>query len=47
MAAKWFARAAADSLAHHPNDLHTAMSHQANVSLALSRAWDDSVHRRG
>jgi hypothetical protein len=45
VAARWFASAAADSLKRHPTDLHTAMSYQANVSLALSRAWDRSVHR--
>lgn len=45
VAAKWFAMAAVQSLAHHPNDLRAAMTHQANVSLALSRAWDNSVHR--
>jgi hypothetical protein len=45
VAAKWFARAAADSLARHPNDLRTALAHQNNVSLALSHAWDRSIHR--
>ena len=44
-AAKWFARAAADSLTQQPPDLGTARNHQANASAALSRAWDQSIHR--
>lgn len=44
-AAKWYARAAAESLAHSPGDLKTVLGQQANVQRALSRAWDRSVHR--
>ncbi len=44
-AARLFARAAADSLAANPADLHAALAHQANVTSALSRAWDRSIHR--
>ncbi|MDB5171267.1 MAG: putative rane protein, partial [Phycisphaerales bacterium] len=44
MAAKWFARAAADSLAHGTPDVRTALAHQSNASVALSRAWDRSIH---
>ncbi len=43
-AAKWFARAAADSLSRQPPDLHTAQTHQARVSGAFARAWDRSIH---
>ena len=45
VAAKWFARAAAQSLALRPPDVAQARHHQANVSAALSRAWDQSIHR--
>ncbi|MDB5355291.1 MAG: hypothetical protein JWN24_1744 [Phycisphaerales bacterium] len=44
IAAKWFARAAADSLAHGTPDVRTALAHQSNASVALSRAWDRSIH---
>lgn len=43
-AAKWFARAAADSLSRQPPDLRSAQTHQARVSVALGRAWDRSIH---
>ena len=45
VAARWFARAAADSLLLRPPDLGGAQRHQAGVSAALSRAWDQSIHR--
>lgn len=45
IAAKWFARAAAQSLAMVPPDVGHARSHQANASAALSRAWDQSIHQ--
>ena len=45
MAAKWFARAAAQSLALRPPDVGSARRHQADVSAALARAWDQSIHR--
>jgi hypothetical protein len=44
-AATSFAQAAARSLSLRPPDMGTAMRHQANVSQALSRAWDQSIHR--
>jgi hypothetical protein len=44
IAAKWFARAAADSLAKGTPDVRTALAHQSNASAALSRAWDRSIH---
>lgn len=44
-AARWYASAAADSLSQVPADLKTAVAHQANVTVALSRAWDRSIHR--
>jgi hypothetical protein len=44
VAAKYYARAAADSLARAPVDLKVALARQASVTLALSRAWDSSVH---
>jgi hypothetical protein len=43
--AKWFARAAAQSLAMVPPDVGHARSHQVNASMALSRAWDQSIHK--
>lgn len=45
VAAKWFARAAAQSLTLRPPDVAQARHHQASVSAALSRAWDQSIHR--
>ena len=45
VAAKWFARAAAESLSLRPPDLGRARQRQADVSAALSRAWDQSIHR--
>lgn len=45
LAAKWFARAAAQSLAMVPPDVGHARSHQANATVALSRAWDQSIHK--
>lgn len=43
-AARWFARAAADSLTRSPPDLHSAYRRQVDTSQALSRAWDRTVH---
>ncbi|HZL36492.1 MAG TPA: hypothetical protein VFC78_14330 [Tepidisphaeraceae bacterium] len=45
VAAKWFARTAADALVVHPGDVRQAMSHQAHAALALSRAWNRSIHQ--
>ena len=45
VAAKWFAQAAARSLELRPPDLARARQHQASVSSALSRAWDQSIRR--
>lgn len=45
VAAKWFARAAAQSLSMVPPDLGHARSHQSNASVALTRAWDQSIHK--
>jgi hypothetical protein len=45
VAAKWYARAAANSLSMMPPDLGSARAHQASASAALSRAWDQSIHR--
>lgn len=44
VAAKWFARAAADSLARTPPDLRGAQVRQRETSDALSRAWDRTIH---
>lgn len=44
VAAKWFARAAADSLARTPPDLRGAQVRQRETSAALSRAWDRTIH---
>ena len=44
IAAKWFARAAADSLTRSPPDLQSAYRRQMDTSQALSRAWDRTVH---
>ena len=44
-AARWYASAAADSLSQDPADVKTAVAHQSNVTVALSRAWDRSIHR--
>jgi hypothetical protein len=44
VAAKWFARAAADSLNRSPPDLQGAYRRQMDTSEALSRAWDRTVH---
>jgi hypothetical protein len=45
VAARWFARAAAVSLSLQPPDMSHAKLHQAGASAALSRAWDQSIHR--
>jgi hypothetical protein len=45
VAARWFAKAAAESLSMVPPDVGHARSHQANASVALSRAWDQSIHK--
>ena len=44
VAAKWFARAAADSLTRSPPDFQSAYRRQMDTSQALSRAWDRTVH---
>jgi hypothetical protein len=44
VAAKWFARAAAGSLAQSPPDMRAAQSRQRDVSDALALAWDRTVH---
>jgi hypothetical protein len=44
VAAKWFARAAADSLSRTPPDLRAAQVRQKETSNALSRAWDRTIH---
>jgi hypothetical protein len=44
VAAKWFARAAADSLTRSPPDLPAAHRRQLDTSQALGRAWDRTVH---
>jgi hypothetical protein len=44
-AARWFARAAAESLSASPPDVGGARRHQAGVFESLSRAWDQSIHR--
>jgi hypothetical protein len=45
LAAKWYARAAADSLSLQPPDVSGARAHQQQVSAALSRVWDHSIRR--
>ena len=45
VAARWFAKAAAESLSLVPPDVGHARFHQANASAALSRAWDQSIHK--
>lgn len=45
LAAKWYARAAANSLSMMPPDLGSARAHQASASAAIWRAWDQSIHR--
>lgn len=45
VAARWYARAAAESLASEPPDLSGARRRQAGVSQWLYRAWDQSIHR--
>lgn len=45
VAARWFAKAAADSLSKRPPDMSHAKASQASTSAALSRAWDQSIHR--
>lgn len=44
VAAKWFARAAADSLTRSPPDFQSAYRRQMDTSQALSRAWERAVH---
>lgn len=44
VAAKWFARAAADSLTRSPPDFQSAYRRQMDTSQALGRAWDRTVH---
>jgi hypothetical protein len=45
VAARWFARAAAESLSSQPPDTGVARRQQAGVSQWLTRAWDQSIHR--
>jgi hypothetical protein len=45
VAAKWFARAAADALGRKPPDFPMALHDQDLTQTALARAWDASVHR--
>jgi len=45
VAAKWFARAAADALGRKPPDFPMARLDQDLTSAALARAWDAAVHR--
>ena len=45
VAAKWFARAAADALGHKPPDFHRARDYQDRTERALARSWDLSIHR--
>jgi hypothetical protein len=45
VAARWFARAAAESLASQPPDFSGAHRRQVGISQWLSRAWDQSIHR--
>lgn len=45
VAARWFARQAASSLAMRPPDFESATRSQAAAGAALSRAWQESVHR--
>ena len=44
LAARWFSRAAAQSLSLQPPDLRDARRNQAGISEFLSRAWDQSIH---
>jgi hypothetical protein len=44
VAAKWFARAAADSLAQSPPDVRSAQQRQLDATAALSKAWDQTIH---
>lgn len=44
VAAKWFARAAAESLAQSPPDFRAAQQRQQDASAALARAWDHTIH---
>jgi hypothetical protein len=45
VAARWFAQAAAQDLSAQNADLKAAGSEQRNISMALSRAWDQSVQQ--
>lgn len=45
VAARWYAKAAAESLSMIPPDVGHARAHQADASMALSRAWDQSIHK--
>ncbi|MGE5611737.1 MAG: hypothetical protein ACM359_20995, partial [Bacillota bacterium] len=44
VSARWFAEAAAQSLAQQPPDVSKARGHQQTASLALGRAWQGAVH---
>ncbi len=45
VAAKWFARGAADALSRKPPDFLMALQDQDLATAALARAWDTSIHR--
>jgi predicted nucleic acid-binding protein/tetrahydromethanopterin S-methyltransferase subunit F len=44
VAAKWYAKQAADALQRTPPDLQSAKQNQQNASAALAKAWDKSIH---
>jgi hypothetical protein len=44
VAARWFARAAADSLSQSPPDVKAAQQRQLDATAALAKAWDQTIH---
>ena len=44
VAAKWFSRAASAALRETPPDMLAAKAHQQSAGVALSKAWDRSIH---
>lgn len=44
VAAKWFSRAASAALRETPPDMVAARRHQQSAGVALSKAWDRSIH---
>ena len=44
VAAKWYARQAAEASQRTPPNLQLARQNQQNASTALSKAWDQSIH---